>query len=57
MLNEVKGNKNGFFKYVNSKRNTRENVGLWLNEVGALAMGDTEKADLSSIFFALVFAA
>ena len=34
---EVKGNKEGFFKYVSSKRKTRENVGP-LSEVGALVI-------------------
>ncbi|GAB0205877.1 mitochondrial enolase superfamily member 1 [Grus japonensis] len=49
---DVKGNQKGFFKYISSKRKTRENVALLLNEVGALVMEDTEKAELLNAFFA-----
>ena len=45
MIREVKHNKS-FFRYVNSKRKTRENVGLLLNEVGPLVMEGTETAEL-----------
>jgi len=41
---DVKGNKKGFFKYISSKWKTRDNVGLLLNEVGALVTEDAEKA-------------
>ena len=34
---------------------TRENVGLLLNEMGALVTEDTEKAELVNAFFASVF--
>jgi len=44
LLREVKDNKKGFFKYVSSKRKTRENVGSLLNEVGVPVTEDTEKA-------------
>ncbi|GAB0199208.1 mitochondrial enolase superfamily member 1 [Grus japonensis] len=54
---DVKDNKKGFFKYISSKRKTRENVGPLLNEVGALVMEDTEKAELLNAFFASVFTA
>ncbi|GAB0208601.1 hypothetical protein GRJ2_003325800 [Grus japonensis] len=54
---EVKDNKKGFFKYISSKRKTRENVGPLLNEVGALVMEDTEKAELLNAFFASVLTA
>ncbi|PKU45588.1 rna-directed dna polymerase from mobile element jockey-like [Limosa lapponica baueri] len=54
---DVKGSKKSFFKYISSKRKTKENVGLLLNEVGALAMEDTEKAELLNAFFASVFTA
>ncbi|GAB0195017.1 mitochondrial enolase superfamily member 1 [Grus japonensis] len=57
LARDVKDNKKGFFKYINSKRKTRENVGLLLNEVGALVMGDTEKAELLNAFSASVFTA
>lgn len=39
-------NKKVFFKNINSKRKTRENVGSLLNGVGALLMKGTEKAEL-----------
>ncbi|GAB0184184.1 hypothetical protein GRJ2_000884000 [Grus japonensis] len=54
---EVKDNEKGFFKYISSKRKTRENVGLLLNEVSALVMEDTEKAELLNAAFASVFTA
>ncbi|GAB0202805.1 mitochondrial enolase superfamily member 1 [Grus japonensis] len=57
LARDVKDNKKGFFKYINSKRKTRENVGLLLNEVGTLVMEDTEKEELLNAFFALVFTA
>ena len=44
------------FKYVNSKRKTRDNVGPLLNEGGVLVMGDAEKMEMLNAFFALVFA-
>ena len=53
----VKENKKGFFKYVNNRRNTKENVGLLLNDVGALVKKDTENAKLLNVFFASVFTA
>lgn len=56
MIREVKHNKS-FFRYVNSKRKTRENVGLLLNEVGPLVMEGTETAELLHTFFASVFTA
>ena len=49
---EGKCNKKGFFKNVSSKRKTRENVDLLLNDVGALVTEDAEKVE---IHFALVF--
>ncbi|GAB0183976.1 mitochondrial enolase superfamily member 1 [Grus japonensis] len=51
---DVKDNKKGFFKYISSKRKTRENVGPLLNEMGALVMEDTEKVELLNAFFASV---
>ena len=53
---EVKGNKS-LFKYVSSKRKTRENVSCPLYEEGALVMKDTQKVVLLNSFFALVFIA
>ncbi|GAB0207970.1 mitochondrial enolase superfamily member 1 [Grus japonensis] len=57
LAKDVKDNKKGFFKYISSKRKSRENVGLLLNEVGALVTEDTEKAELLNAAFASVFAA
>ncbi|GAB0208054.1 mitochondrial enolase superfamily member 1 [Grus japonensis] len=57
LARDVKDNKKGFFKYISSKRNTSENVGPLLNEVGALVMEDTEKAELLNAAFVSVFTA
>ncbi|GAB0208357.1 mitochondrial enolase superfamily member 1 [Grus japonensis] len=57
LAGDVKDNKKGFFKYISSKRKTRENVGPLLNEVGALVMEDTEKVELLNAAFASVFTA
>ncbi|PKU33936.1 glycerol kinase [Limosa lapponica baueri] len=57
MARDVKDNKKGFFKYISSKRKTRENVSSLLNEVGALVTKDAEKAELMNAFFASVFTA
>ncbi|PKU38009.1 rna-directed dna polymerase from mobile element jockey-like [Limosa lapponica baueri] len=54
---DVKDNKKGFFKYISSKRKTRENVGPLLNEVGVLVTDDAEKVELLNAFFASVFTA
>lgn len=50
LAREVKNNKKGFFKYVSGKRKTRENVGLLLNEVDAMLLEDTEKAEILNTF-------
>uniref|UniRef100_A0A8B9PUS7 Immunoglobulin C1-set domain-containing protein n=1 Tax=Apteryx owenii TaxID=8824 RepID=A0A8B9PUS7_APTOW len=57
VASDVKDNKKGFFKYIGSKRKTRENVGPLLNGVGALVTKDAEKAELLNAFFASVFTA
>jgi len=56
LARDVKDNKKGF-KYINSKRKTRDSVGPLLNEVGVQVMEDAEKAELLNAFFASVFSA
>ena len=55
LAKEIKDNKKGSFKYVNSKGKTREDVSPLLSEVSALVTGDTEKAEVLNSFFASVF--
>jgi len=57
LAREVKDNKKGFFSYISSKWKTRENVGLLLNEVGALVTEDTEKVELLNAAIASFFTA
>ncbi|KAJ7396398.1 rna-directed dna polymerase from mobile element jockey-like [Pitangus sulphuratus] len=55
-IESVKGyNKKGFCEYISSKRETRENVGLLLNQMSVMVMGDTEEVELLNAFFASVF--
>lgn len=54
---DLKDSKKDFFRYINSKRKTRENVGPLLNEVGVLVTEDTGKAELLNVFFESVFTA
>lgn len=55
LAKDVKVNKKGFFKYINNKRKTKDNVGLLLNGGRTLVIEDTEKAGLLNAFFASVF--
>ena len=57
LARDAKDNKKDFLKCISSKRKTRKNVGLLLNEVGALVMEDTGKAELLIAFFASVVTA
>ena len=51
----VKGNKKLFYKYINSKRRTRENLHSLLDEAGIVTTEDKEKADVLNAFFTSVF--
>jgi len=57
LARDVKDKEKDFFKYISSKRKTRDNVGPLLNEVGVLVMEDAEKAELLNAFFASDFSA
>lgn len=50
LVREIKDKKKDFFKYVSSKRKTRENVGPLLNETDAALTEDTEQA-VTECFF------
>ena len=49
----VKGNKKLFYKYINSKRRTRENLHSLLDKAGNVTTED--KADVLNAFFTSVF--
>jgi len=51
LAGNIKGNKNGFYKYVNSKMNTRENEGLLLNASGKLLTKYMSKARILNVSF------
>lgn len=55
LANDIKNK--SFSKYISSKRENRENVGLLLNPVGVLGTEDTEEVKLLNTFFASVFTA
>lgn len=58
MLNlekEVKGNKKCFYRYISSKRKSRENMGLLLNVAGGLMTKDMEKAKALHAPFGSIF--
>lgn len=51
----VKGSNKGFYRYLNSKRKTRENVGPLLNGARELVINDMEKAKVLNAAFVSVF--
>ena len=55
LVRDVKGNKKGFFRYVGSKMEAKENVGPQFNGSGDLATKDMEKAEVFNAFFVSVF--
>ncbi|GAB0207774.1 hypothetical protein GRJ2_003243100 [Grus japonensis] len=55
LASTVKDNKKGVFKYVNSKRRIRDNIGLLLDEVGHLTNRDIDEAEMFNAFFTSVF--
>ncbi|KAM6381950.1 uncharacterized protein FN964_003655 [Alca torda] len=57
LARDVKHNKKSFYKYIGSKRKTREVVGPLLNEAGVMVTEDAEKAELLNAFFTSVFSA
>ena len=50
-MRDVKGIKKGFYRYIRSKRKSRENVGQLLNRAGNLVTEDMEKVKLPNAFF------
>ncbi|GAB0183716.1 mitochondrial enolase superfamily member 1 [Grus japonensis] len=51
----MKGNSKVFYRYMNSKRKTRENASLLLSRPGDLVTKDIEKAKVLSAFFVSAF--
>ena len=51
----VKRNKKLFYKYINSKRRTKENLHSLLDEAGNVTTEDKEKAEVLNAFFTCVF--
>ena len=55
LVRDVKDSKKGFCKFIGDKRQTRENVGPLLNDLGDLVIQDVEKVEVVNASFALVF--
>lgn len=43
-MSDVEGDNKGFYRYIKSKRKTRENVGLLLRGAGDMVTKDMEEA-------------
>lgn len=50
LTRNVKDNKKRFYKYINSKRKTKENMGPLLNGAEALVTKDTEEPKVLNAF-------
>ncbi|GAB0185476.1 mitochondrial enolase superfamily member 1 [Grus japonensis] len=57
LARDVKGNKKSFYRYINDKRKTRENVGPLQKDIGELVTQNMEKAEVFNPFFVSVFTA
>lgn len=55
LVEKVKDNKKGYFKYINNKMKTKDNMGPLLNVGESLVTEDAKKAGLLNTSFALVF--
>uniref|UniRef100_A0A8D0KSJ6 Reverse transcriptase domain-containing protein n=1 Tax=Strix occidentalis caurina TaxID=311401 RepID=A0A8D0KSJ6_STROC len=55
LASAIKDNKKCFYKYVNSKRKTRESIHPLLDAGGNMVTSDEEKAEVLNAFFASVF--
>lgn len=55
LARNIKGDKKGFYRYVNNRRKAKENVGPLQKETD-LVTQDTEKAEVLNYFFASIFA-
>lgn len=57
LANDIKDNKKSLCKYISSKKNVMENVGLLLNQMGVLVPEDTGQEGLLYAFFVSAFTA
>jgi len=55
LVEDVKNNKEVFFRYIDKKRQGEESILPMINEKGELASTDMEKAEVLNAFFSLVF--
>jgi len=49
LAKDMKGNRKGLYKYINSKRKTRENMNLQLNGTGELVTKGRQKAKVLNV--------